>query len=49
MRVDYYIDDVHMYTSYSNVPYVAGAINIGNWFPDSWAGDADFEEDYMQG
>ena len=48
MRVDYYIDDVHMYTSYSNVPYVAGAINIGNWFPDSWAGDADFEEDYMQ-
>lgn len=48
MRVDYYIDDVHMYTSLSNVPYVAGAINIGNWFPDSWAGDADFEEDYMQ-
>ena len=48
MRVDYYIDGVHYYTSYSYVPYVAGAINIGNWFPDGWAGTPDFEEDYVQ-
>ena len=47
-RVDYYIDNVHYYTARSYVPYVAGALNIGNWFPDSWAGVPDFEEDYMQ-
>ena len=48
MRIDYYIDDIHLATLESNVPYVAGVINIGNWFPQSWAGNADFEEDYMQ-
>lgn len=48
MRIDYYIDDIPLATLKSYVPYVAGVINIGNWFPQSWAGNADFEEDYMQ-
>lgn len=47
-RIDYYIDNELIYTSYTHVPYVAGNIFIGNWFPRNWAGNADFEEDYMQ-
>lgn len=48
MRIDYYVDDVCYATIDSHIPYVAGTIIVGNWFPDGWAGSADFEEDYMQ-
>lgn len=48
MRIDYYIDDVLYATIENYIPYVAGTIIVGNWFPDGWAGNADFEEDYMQ-
>lgn len=45
-RVDYYLDDVLISTQKSYVPDHAGEFNIGNWFPDSWAGTPDFETDY---
>lgn len=37
-RVEYYIDDVLMYTSTTTVPYIAGYLYIGNWFA-WWAGN----------
>lgn len=45
-RIDYYIDDVLISTQESYVPDHAGEFNIGNWFPDAWAGVPDFETDY---
>jgi len=44
-RVDYYVDDILIHTSYANIPTIAGQFNIGNWFP-TWAGLPDFEVDY---
>src|SRR5690554_5372384 len=45
-RIDYYIDDVLISTQQSYIPDHAGEFNIGNWFPDAWAGVPDFETDY---
>ncbi|WP_264229517.1 glycoside hydrolase family 16 protein [Acholeplasma laidlawii] len=45
-RIDYYIDDVLVSSQSSYVPDHAGEFNIGNWFPDAWAGVPDFETDY---
>lgn len=45
-RIDYYIDNVLISTQESYVPDHAGEFNIGNWFPDAWAGVPDFETDY---
>jgi len=46
-RIDYYVDDIHLYTSYHNIPTYAGRLWVGHWFPDTWAGVPDFETDYM--
>lgn len=46
-RIDYYIDDIVTYTSTSCVPWCAGNLWIGNWFPPSWAGTPNFATDYM--
>jgi beta-glucanase (GH16 family) len=45
-RIDYYIDDVLLHTSYSRIPTFAGRLWVGNWFPNGWAGTPDFETDY---
>lgn len=45
-RIDYYLDDVLISTQTAYVPTFAGEFNIGNWFPDAWAGVPDFETDY---
>lgn len=45
-RIDYYIDNELISTQESYVPDHAGEFNIGNWFPDAWAGVPDFETDY---
>lgn len=45
-RIDYYVDDILIHTSYTNIPTYAGRLWIGNWFPDGWAGTPDFETDY---
>ena len=46
-RIDYYIDDELTCFSSSMVPWCAGRLWIGCWFPDAWAGEPDFETDYM--
>ena len=45
-RIDYYVDDVLTHTSQVYIPDTAMPVNIGNWFPDGWAGSPDFETDY---
>lgn len=45
-RIDYFLDDVLISTQESYVPDHAGEFNIGNWFPDAWAGVPNFETDY---
>ncbi len=54
-RVDFYIDNEHLYSSYTNIPTKAGRFWIGLWFPYSedsdkdgkadtgWSGLADFD------
>lgn len=46
-RIDYYIDGEKFHTSRSEVPTVKGYFTIGVWFPQNWAGVADFERNYM--
>lgn len=46
-RIDYYVDEVLIHTSESNIPDHAGRLWIGHWFPDGWAGTPDFESDYL--
>lgn len=46
-RIDYYIDDELTCSSSSLVPWCAGRLWIGCWFPEAWAGEPDFETDYM--
>lgn len=46
-RIDYYIDEELTCSSSSMVPWCAGRLWIGCWFPDAWAGEPDFETDYM--
>lgn len=36
-RIEYYIDNQLVHTSYSKVPYIAANYNVGNWFA-WWAG-----------
>lgn len=45
-RIDYFLDDQLISTQMSYVPDHAGEFNIGNWFPDAWAGVPNFETDY---
>lgn len=45
-RVDYYLDGELVSSQSGYVPTYSGTFNIGNWFPDAWAGVPDFETDY---
>lgn len=47
-RVEYYLDDILVHTSYDFVPTAAGNLWIGAWFPENWAGVADFAEATME-
>lgn len=42
-RVEFYFDDVLVYTSKEYIPTNAGRLWLGLWFPNSWAGTPDFE------
>jgi len=42
-RVDFYFDDVLVYTSHEFVPTNAGRLWLGLWFPRYWAGTPDFD------
>lgn len=46
-RVEFYIDDIHVFTSTENVPYAAGRFWLGVWFPNNWAGVPNFDTDTM--
>lgn len=46
-RVEFYIDDVKVYTSTENIPFAAGRFWLGVWFPNNWAGVPNFDTDRM--
>lgn len=41
--MEFYFDDVLVYTSKEYIPTNAGRLWLGLWFPNSWAGTPDFE------
>ena len=47
-RVEFYFDDVLVYTSKEYIPTNAGRLWLGLWFPNSWAGTPDFEIDSVK-
>lgn len=47
-RVEFYVDGLLQHTSYTHVPTHAGRLWIGVWFPRSWAGNPDFETEYLE-
>ncbi len=42
-RVEFYFDDVLVYTAYDYIPCNAGRLWLGLWFPRYWAGTPDFD------
>lgn len=42
-RVEFYFDDVLVYTATKNIPTNASRLWIGLWFPNKWAGTPDFD------
>lgn len=42
-RVEFYFDDVLVYTSTTNIPTNASRLWIGLWFPNKWAGIPNFD------
>ncbi|MBQ8724811.1 MAG: family 16 glycosylhydrolase, partial [Oscillospiraceae bacterium] len=42
-RVEFYFDDVLMYTAHDFIPTNAGRLWLGLWFPRYWAGVPDFD------
>jgi len=47
-RVEFYLDGKPLGTMVKHVPFYAGRIWLGAWFPNSWAGDANFDESRME-
>jgi len=47
-RVDFYLDGEFLRTMVQHVPFYASRIWLGAWFPNSWAGDANFDESRME-
>merc|ERR1712029_873479 len=47
-RVDYYLDGLHLRTMTNIIPFFAGRLWIGAWFPHLWAGEANFAEAQME-
>ena len=46
--VEFYIDDQRVMKNTTHVPTKAGRFWIGAWFPDKWAGEADFDTSYFE-
>ncbi len=47
-RVEFYIDDVLVNTTYTHIPTRASRFWIGVWFPRNWAGQANFDTTEME-
>lgn len=47
-RVDFYLDGNHLCTNRDHVPFYAGRFWVGAWFPENWAGEANFDTTQME-
>ena len=47
MRVDWYVDGLHVATSKTSVPEYFARFWVGHWYPLGWTGTPDFDEGYM--
>lgn len=47
-RVDFYVDGKLYTTNRDDVPFIAGRLWLGAWFPNRWAGTADFDTSQME-
>ena len=47
-RVDFYVDDKLFAANRDHVPFYAGRLWIGAWFPNNWAGEANFDTSQME-
>jgi len=47
-RVDFYLDGKFLRRMTQHVPFYAGRIWLGAWFPNAWAGDANFDQSRME-
>ena len=47
-RVEFYIDEDYLTTVYENIPFYAGRMWLGAWFPNSWAGEPNFDHAEME-
>lgn len=46
-KVDFYLDGDYLTTLYDNIPFYAGRMWLGAWFPNSWAGEPNFDVEEM--
>lgn len=47
-RIEYYIDDILYFVSTTHIPFFEMPFTIGVWFPKDWAGEPDFETEFMK-
>ena len=47
-RVDFFLDGDYLTTITTNVPFFAGRMWLGAWFPNSWAGEPNFDVEVME-
>ena len=47
-RVEFYLDGDYLTTITTNVPFFAGRMWLGAWFPNSWAGEPNFDVEVME-
>jgi hypothetical protein len=47
-RVEFYLDGGHLRTMRNVIPFYAGRLWIGAWFPNGWAGEPNFAEAQME-
>jgi len=47
-RVEFYLDNKLLRTMVTHIPFYAGRIWLGAWFPGFWAGNANFDRSRME-
>mmetsp|Transcript_27992 Transcript_27992/g.59712 ORF Transcript_27992/g.59712 Transcript_27992/m.59712 type:complete len:624 (-) Transcript_27992:13-1884(-) len=47
-RVEFYLDGEYLRTMRNFIPFYAGRLWIGAWFPNAWAGEPNFAEAQME-
>ena len=46
-KVEFYIDGVLFKTITTDIPFIKGQFWAGVWFPNNWAGQPEFDVDYL--